>query len=214
MMLLVLTLDYEPSTDDVLTLLTNAGVKWVRLNMNKFLTTATCTIHIDDDNEGFDLQSYGKQCDIATISAVWFRKFSQDTNLPIPLTNAEVFYVRRELEHFWRGLFAQLSSKPWINPFATSRITKPEQLYIAKKVGLKIPSTLISNDFQRVKEFFYRHNDNCVVKPVSHGMIYDFVEDQHMQVEPSRSKRGEEDDSPSFTIELSRKSCGRPVAAF
>lgn len=124
MMLLVLTLDYEPSTDDVLTLLTNAGVKWVRLNMNKFLTTATCTIHIDNDSEGFDLQSYGEWCDIATVSAVWLRKFSQDTNLPVPMTNAEVLYVRRELEHFWRGLFAQLSSKPWINPYATSRITK------------------------------------------------------------------------------------------
>jgi glutathione synthase/RimK-type ligase-like ATP-grasp enzyme len=47
------------------------------------------------------------------------------------------------------------------------------QLILAKKLGFKIPETLISNNRDRVYEFIRANYFNCIIKPIRSGFIDD-----------------------------------------
>lgn len=59
---------------------------------------------------------------------------------------------------------------------------KPWQLLKAKKLGLNIPRTLVSNDINEIRRW-YRANKKSVFKPVSGGSHTEMLSDDHLQGE-------------------------------
>jgi glutathione synthase/RimK-type ligase-like ATP-grasp enzyme len=82
-----------------------------------------------------------------------------------------VKFAQTESGEFIRATMQLLDEKPrfWINPIAAKLRSdrKPVQLANAMEVGLRIPRTLLSNDPERIRNF-YRENDKRIVyKPLT-----------------------------------------------
>lgn len=105
--------------------------------------------------------------DLAKVKSVYFRRVS--TVFPSSLDNNNNNFINRERRDFLEGVLLSLKAK-WINPlFATIQgERKLFQLSIANKLGLKIPSTLVTNDPKKIKEFIKRKP--AIIKPISHGL--------------------------------------------
>ena len=58
----------------------------------------------------------------------------------------------------------------WVNdPFAQNAASKPLQLHCARKVGLTIPDTLITNDPHMVRDFLKEREGNVIHKALTHA---------------------------------------------
>ena len=111
-----------------------------------------------DDQSPFDMLDF---------DVVWNRRNAKPT-LPEVVADADRAFVRHELlaaqEAFWamagRDAF-------WINGNAAAvrAMHKPLQLQLAMRMGLDVPTTLISNDPARVREFVAGNHDGCIYKP-------------------------------------------------
>lgn len=105
--------------------------------------------------------------DLSKVKSIYFRRVS--TVFPSSLDNNNNNFINRERRDFLEGALLSLKAK-WINPlFATIQgERKLLQLSIAKKLGLKTPSTLVTNDPQKIKKFIKRKP--AIIKPISHGL--------------------------------------------
>ncbi len=80
-------------------------------------------------------------------------------------------YLYNERRHFFEGIYLGINGCKWINPiFKTySGERKLMQLSLAKRIGLHIPETIVTNKLIKAKEFISKNRD-CIVKPISHGL--------------------------------------------
>jgi glutathione synthase/RimK-type ligase-like ATP-grasp enzyme len=87
-------------------------------------------------------------------SAVWWR-LKRGFFARLGEADATNQFIRREWSHALESFEAIFGSAKWVNPRGADRFmgSKPQQLWLAKKCGLKIPETLITNDPQRALEF-------------------------------------------------------------
>lgn len=58
----------------------------------------------------------------------------------------------------------------------TSDLNKMTVLHYANQVGLNIPATLVTNDKETARDFFYENNEGLITKAISDG-IYHFAKD-------------------------------------
>ncbi|MYM30835.1 hypothetical protein GTP58_21090 [Duganella sp. CY15W] len=76
--------------------------------------------------------------------------------------------IKSESEDYLQSILPTLAhgKTAWINDQASDLRAgnKIEQLVVAKKIGFKIPETLIGNDYNEIREFFRKHNKNVIVK--------------------------------------------------
>lgn len=98
---------------------------------------------------------------------VWIRR--PEPPFPNPKTSeADKKFAASEYRSFFHSVMFMLENLPvWcINPFTASRrmVQKPVQLQLARKCGLIIPDTLMSNDPQEVKKFLTRDNSRSICK--------------------------------------------------
>lgn len=95
------------------------------------------------------------------IKTIWFRRpVMPKPSLKLP--KEEQIIAQRESSLFLRSLFPFLGDKAfWVNPADSfdKANNKIYQLKTAKKAGLMIPPTLISNDVNTVRRFIKSHKD-------------------------------------------------------
>lgn len=92
------------------------------------------------------------------IDVVWYRRASRYISLPKQIDPSDEKFVADENFVHQASLWQMLSgSARWINPLASREGAngKRLQLVLAKKVGLNIPKTLISNDRAAIVEFIH-----------------------------------------------------------
>ncbi len=104
------------------------------------------------------------------VSAVFYRR-PRDFDMPDGMSGPEQRFARAQARV---GLGGVLSSLPaiWVNhPSALADAEyKPWQLVIARSVGLRVPETLITNDFNEVRRFAAAAGD-LVVKSLAEPII-------------------------------------------
>jgi glutathione synthase/RimK-type ligase-like ATP-grasp enzyme len=108
------------------------------------------------------------------INSIWYRR-------PQPLKPpAEKTFEKGEQAHAlseWsaaiEGFLAHIPTKLWINHPRNnaSAASKLEQLSRARRLGLTIPKTLVTQSFEETIEFWKECKESLVVKPISHGYI-------------------------------------------
>lgn len=103
---------------------------------------------------------------------VWYRRAAKATPLPNSHPD-DISVINRESNEFLRNIcpFVGTENTLWINKptLAHDAERKTVQLFTAKKVGFKIPDTLITNDISKVKVFFEFHQKKIVFKAFSPG---------------------------------------------
>jgi len=142
------------------------NLDWVRLNTEDIAINLNMSISPDKKDGEIKILDSNKAFRIQDVQSIWYRKPEPVFLNHFDMDKAGLEYVEAELSETLLGLYALLDNCNWINnPFRT-RIThrKLLQLEVAKKVGFKIPDTIISNDEATVFSFAQKHNWDIAIK--------------------------------------------------
>lgn len=171
-MLLILSSKTDTTVDYFLSKLKLCESLYRRINTEDLFLKSNITINYQTGhiNHVFD----GRAIKYDQIKSIWYRR-------PEPITLSEnldidpheAVFIKRENEKLWGGIFESLSSATWVNhPLANTRANyKPEQLFRAKRIGLNIPKTVITDSRDEAVTFLSECNGSIVVKPISFGYI-------------------------------------------
>lgn len=116
----------------------------------------------------------GRLIEYDKVKSIWYRRpdpIVVDERLDIDKYEAD--FIKRENEKLWGGIIESIKSATWVNhPQVNIRANyKPEQLFRAKRIGLNIPKTIITDSRSTAINFLPECNGQVVVKPVSFGYI-------------------------------------------
>ena len=164
-MILILTNSADAHSNVVTKSLKSKNIEFVRFDTETFPLKSGAVLHFSDFLEQKCLYIDGQRIDLGRIRCVWYRR-------PEPPSLAEVDdlenrkFATSESSHVLKALWCLLGHCFWVNPYESSRMaeSKPYQLSIAKKIGLRIPRTLMTNDSAEAIEFFDLCNGNVVYK--------------------------------------------------
>ena len=174
---LILTQDFDPTVDPVVRSLTAKGARVFRVDTSYFprrLSFAT------SDFDGADRAvmrhhdgEIDREVDLNALSGVWYRRptafeFGDD------MGEAEREFARYEAQHGVGGIFRSTDCL-WMNRPDLDAVAdlKPYQLKLAKKAGLRVPRTLLTNDPDEVARLAKQEGEGKLVyKSLSGGVIH------------------------------------------
>jgi glutathione synthase/RimK-type ligase-like ATP-grasp enzyme len=112
-----------------------------------------------------------KSIELRSIAGVWAR-WASPLRPTTPGTSAHL--ARHEWAAFWRGAFRHIRGNRFVNSegavrAASDRLTQADT---ARRIGFKVPATLVSSSTQHLLEFVDRH-ERVITKPLSSGRTED-----------------------------------------
>ncbi|MEI6304654.1 MAG: hypothetical protein WCP09_01390 [Candidatus Taylorbacteria bacterium] len=161
--ILIFTNKDEKGIDKVLSTLDENHQQYTRINVNSIIGENDISLTESSDGLSISSNSLGLISTSKQISSVWYRRPEN----PIPtntqklaLENQELDLLKTEWASFFWSLYTTLGGY-WINPplFGTKLFehNKLYQTQLARKVGLAVPKTIISN----CPEELIRFAQNC-----------------------------------------------------
>ncbi len=169
-MIIVLSNSLDVTADYVCSRLEKDRLDYIRLNTDGLTEKTELLYQSNDLSLNIDHQKLRPE----GISSVWYRR-------PKPLSfpdgkhfeKGEQTHTLSEWSAAIEGFFSHIPSKLWINHPSNnaSASSKLEQLSRAKRFGLGIPRTLVTQSFEEVMQFWKECQGRLVTKPISHGYI-------------------------------------------
>jgi glutathione synthase/RimK-type ligase-like ATP-grasp enzyme len=168
---LILTQDFDPTVDPVVHSLKELGAEVVRVDLSYFPQKLTFTTS-DFDGPRRRLQHRGRDIDLDNLSGVWYRRptaFAFDS----AMSEAEQQFARNEAVHAIGGIM-RATDCLWVNRPDADAVAelKPYQLELAKRLGLRAPKTLITNNPDEVVRLVKSAREPIVYKAFSGGVIH------------------------------------------
>ncbi len=148
-MILILSVENEASTDDVISWIRHKNINYVRLNPTDIIGIKSFEISNDKINVALQAGGVYEVIDLETIAAYWYRR--GELKLPIDKSTSEskefpLFnYLRSELGVVEDYIDYRLKNLPRINSKSDNRTNKLVNLHIAASCGLNIPKTWVVN---------------------------------------------------------------------
>ncbi|WP_394674858.1 grasp-with-spasm system ATP-grasp peptide maturase [uncultured Chryseobacterium sp.] len=159
-MILIISDEYDMSTNIVIDWLDYYKMKWLRIN-----DTDKCEMSSSDF--GIFLKIKGVLVDIDEIRAVWYRRgfisVGEFKKLQIHQLNSYLLHNKSVLHEY---LQYKLSHKKQINSFSKANVNKLIVNDIAREVGLKIPPSFIDSQFPDLKKY-----KKAITKPITPGFL-------------------------------------------
>lgn len=163
--ILIITQELDPHADILVGVLAKRGIRPVRFHTRDFPSKATISFSAGaGETLGVSLSCGGETVRGEEIKSVWYRR--PDKCLIDPgLTLTERRISEEESEETLRGLYRGLDGL-WVNRLDRNRYagSKVVQLRKARELGLRVPETLITNDPDRLVEFYHARGGDIVVK--------------------------------------------------
>jgi len=120
------------------------------------------------DPEGLTLTAERRTIDLEHVRSVWWRRPGGYGLAHQPLEPYVRRFCEREYSSLLLGGLAALGTDVVNQPHAEAAAQrKPLQLATARRVGLRVPETLVCNDAAEVREFWERHDRECVYKTLT-----------------------------------------------
>jgi hypothetical protein len=117
---------------------------------------------------------HGHTVDLTSITSFWWRR-PQGVAIDANIINPEVYnFTLNECISALYGM-SSCCDGLWVNDIHNDDAAdyKPRQLHIANNVGFCVPETLITNDPDRVVEFWHRHQRRVIYKSFNQrGVIW------------------------------------------
>lgn len=167
-MLLVLTNSEDATADYLLSRLTEASVRFVRIDTDSALERLAVSYEPGNPSLRID----GCWYEPTSFSNVWYRRPERLMSDRIPDT-PEGKFVLDEWSESLEGFFAHIPRDRWMNHPAKNSLSsrKLEQLTTAQRVGFTIPDTIATQDSAILRRFFREHNGSVIVKPLGRAYI-------------------------------------------
>lgn len=171
-MILIVTSRTDYTADYLILRLNDLRLPYVRFNTEDFPFDATCSL--GSAQERLCLQKAVRQVNLAEVRSVWYRR-PQGPAFPADFDNEARDFVNHECREFLLGLWRSLACI-WVNQPDKIRMSenKIEQLRRMKRMGMRIPETVITNDPDVARDFRMKHPD-IIAKTLrmSHGTLGD-----------------------------------------
>jgi glutathione synthase/RimK-type ligase-like ATP-grasp enzyme len=195
-MILIISAPEDVHAQAVMRELARQAVQGVRiLNFADFPMRMTVNMMLDNNGHSdFDLRfAGGPRADLRDVTAVWWRRpqgFGVPENVKDPVFR---HFAMSEAATAFQGMW-QASQALWVNNIVRDAAAshKPWQLALAKKVGLTIPETLITNNPDEARRFWAQHPGQVIYKP--------FTASYHAWRETRLLKPGEEQFAPAVQL--------------
>lgn len=167
-MLMILTNSEDVTADYLASTLERHRVCFLRFDTDKVLERLAfhydglCpVIHLEDKLLAPD-----------TFSSVWYRR-PEKLKHPTLDSSPEGTCVLGEWSEALEGFFALIETQKWMNHPASNVAAshKVEQLTRARRLGMLIPDTLVTQDPDALRDFYERHRGRIIVKPMASGHI-------------------------------------------
>ncbi len=175
-MILILSNPSDQTTNEVIKWLNYFEAKWIRLDYTEKVTVESVRMN-SYEKAYFQLRlENGKCIDSRKITAYWYRRsdFQLGYDLSLHsivedgLRNSLSGHMSKELNYLRLGIHALLQELPNISDYRTANLNKIDVLMMAKKVGLRIPDTLIT-DQRAVVRNFEKHGKGIISKAIQNG---------------------------------------------
>lgn len=167
---LLLSDRFEPAADLLVAEMRRRDVPCVRWNLDRFPLNCTLTYHAS--NEGFqaEIASDGRKVDLDNVGSVWCRGL-QPSGFSDDIGVEERKFAETGARRALDALVA-VTDIVWINRPERNRLanSKPAQLHMARKVGLDIPLTVITNDPDEARTFATNLEKPAVYKSLSQNL--------------------------------------------
>lgn len=160
--------------DRVAQALLKLEAKPFRLDTDKFPNTVQLHMHLGDTYNNCGLKYGDYSINSQHVQAVWMRRIwypelSKDLSEQFKTACARESFAT--LEGFWDSL----RSARWVDNLQKIKAAENKlyQLRLAQTVGFTIPQTLVTNDPEQAREFFYQLKGQIVAKlltPLSQSM--------------------------------------------
>ncbi|MGM0642095.1 MAG: hypothetical protein ACQESN_11810, partial [Thermotogota bacterium] len=154
-MILLLSEDGDKTTDIVVDWLNYYKSDFLVLKSKNLYNNIPTNIKVSDNLE---INSF-----FSNINIAWCRRWNIDNYENI--NNNIKVHIVSELNHFSTIFFESLKNIVWINHPNFTKIKKVDQLSIAKKSGLNIPDTIITNNRIELQNFC-KHKGRIITKPI------------------------------------------------
>lgn len=169
-MIIVLSNSLDVTSDYVCSRLEHEGFDYIRLNTDYLIEKTALLYKFNYFSLSIDNQTLIPD----NVNSVWYRR-PQPLKLPEGrrFEKGEQAHTLSEWSAAIEGFLSHIPTHYWINHPRNnaSASSKLEQLSRAKKFGLTIPRTLVTQFFQEVIQFWTECNGKIVIKPISHGYI-------------------------------------------
>ena len=142
------------------------GHRVIRYFGSDFPERADLALEYGRDLERYRLHTVDGEVDLSTVDVVWNRRMEFSV-MPRAIDPRDRDYVAKQLRFADVSLRTMLRHAFWINPFEHARAAdaKPFQLQMARRNGLLVPETLISNRPEAIRAFLETHDD-VIHKPL------------------------------------------------
>ncbi|MER0245312.1 ATP-grasp ribosomal peptide maturase [Streptomyces sp. HSW2009] len=159
-------------TDRVVKTLTDRGADVFRMDAEGFPQRLTLGGRIDDDSGWTGpLWSPYRRLDLADVAAVYYRT-PKPFRIPDGMSGPERRFAAAQARSGLGGIIAALNCRWVSHPSAMSRAEyKPVQLDVARRSGLVIPPTLITNSPDAVRSFAADMPGPLICKPVASPVL-------------------------------------------
>ncbi|WP_335714577.1 MvdC/MvdD family ATP grasp protein [Neobacillus drentensis] len=165
-MILILTDQYDKHADAVIELISKENAKFFRFNLD--VNSLKKTFLSFNGTEWF-ITVNGKSISPSEISCVWHRRSFVEMTLEEQVDNSADFKIwKNEWNKTLLGLYLSLIEVPWLNPIRKSHKAENKylQFQIAQKVGFTTPKMIVTNEKQKLLQF-YEINNPVVLKMMS-----------------------------------------------
>jgi hypothetical protein len=166
MTVLILSAPHDVHAQAVIRALAAHAVDVELLDLSEFPTRLALSMAFEGGRHRFALRRDGGDVlDLDRIRAVWWRR-PQPFRLPPGMDPAHQRFALSEASTAFQGLYQSLDSAHWVNIPArdATAMHKPYQLTLAQRIGLEIPTTLMTNDIEEAREFWHKHDGEVVHK--------------------------------------------------
>jgi glutathione synthase/RimK-type ligase-like ATP-grasp enzyme len=168
---LILTQEFDPTVDPVIQTLSARGAEVVRVDLSYFPRRLTFTT--SDFEGGRRLMRHGdREVDLDRLAAVWYRRPTAFDFGP-EMAEPEKLFARKEAMQAIGGIL-RATDCLWVNRPDIDAVgeLKPYQLELAKRMGLRVPRTLLTNDPREVADLVERSDRPVVYKSQIGGVIH------------------------------------------
>jgi glutathione synthase/RimK-type ligase-like ATP-grasp enzyme len=164
---LLITARFDPAADLLLAELRRRGANCVRWNTHEFPLESSLNYRASSGGFAAEVLTDGRAIDLSKVGSIWWQ-WDVPCGFPPELQGEERRFAEAE-SHLALNALMTVGDYFWINFPARENLakSKPAQLFVANKLGLAIPETLVSNDPDEVRRFIARSKTEIVYKGLS-----------------------------------------------
>lgn len=167
---LIVTSQEDAHTDIVIEHLNNSKLEPIRLNTDFFIKNSNYSLSWDENgnsNRKYFLLKDSLRS-IQNVRVIWWRRPGDYTPYPEVTDEWAQRYCREEAKALIKSLPGLFPQAAWINNYYKLLLPfqRLNQIPLAHELGIKIPPTLVTNEYESAISFIKQYT-NCIVKPLN-----------------------------------------------